>query len=185
MCDSGDFYGGNRRLLIRNPLKLMLEDMTDFVRQAELLGITMIYMQHLDMSNGNKIKSFHEKLVSIIGEKHQSTLTKMGDIMSTGLLGAGGENFILRLVSRNGFTNITIVVGLAMWIQHWHWFPMMHLLSLALTPTFAIGKNKISCASDQKYVQGVGLCYVISFLQFAIPYRGDTNRIPIGYNAIY
>ena len=131
-------------------LEPMLEDMTDFVRQGALLGTAMIYMQQSDASNGRKIKSFREKLASIIGEKHQSTLTKMGAIMSTGLLDAGGRNCTLSLGSRNGFTKMTSAVGLAMWLQHWHWFPMMHLLSLALTPTFTIGLNKVSCVSDQK-----------------------------------
>merc|ERR1712176_1589453 len=47
---------------------------------------------------------------------------------------------------RFGFTKMSSAIGMALWLQHWHWFPMMHMFSLALTPTFTIGLNK-----DLKY----------------------------------
>lgn len=123
-------------------LEPMLEDMTDFVRQGAFLGTAMIYMQQSDTCNGKKVKSFREKLASTISDKHQSTLTKMGATMATGLIDAGGRNCCLDMGSRNGFTKVTTAVGLVLWLQHWHWFPMMHMLSVALTPTFTIGLNK-------------------------------------------
>mmetsp|Transcript_49167 Transcript_49167/g.74773 ORF Transcript_49167/g.74773 Transcript_49167/m.74773 type:complete len:1016 (-) Transcript_49167:120-3167(-) len=123
-------------------LEPMLDDMTDYVRQGALIGTAMIYMQQSDSSNGRKIKSFRERLASIVSEKHQSTLTKMGAIMSLGIIDAGGRNCSLGLGSRNGFTKMTSAVGLVLWLQHWHWYPMMHMLSLALTPTYTIGLNK-------------------------------------------
>jgi 26S proteasome regulatory subunit N2 len=123
-------------------LEPMLTDMTDYVRQGALLGTAMIYMQQSDTCNHRKIKTFREKLVSTIGDKHQSTLTKMGAILSTGLIDVGGRNCALQLGSRNGFTKMSSAVGLVLWLQHWHWFPMMHMLSLAVTPTCTIGLNK-------------------------------------------
>jgi 26S proteasome regulatory subunit N2 len=127
-------------------LEPMLEDMVDYVRQGALIGTAMVYMQQSDACNGRKIKTFREKLTSIIGDKHQSTLTKMGAILATGMIDAGGRNCSLSLGSKNGFTKMSTAVGLALWLQHWHWFPMMHMLSLALTPTYTIGLN-----SDFKY----------------------------------
>merc|ERR1712176_1382620 len=63
-------------------LEPMLDDMTDFVRQGALIGTAMIYMQQSDTCNGRKIRTFRERLSNIISEKHQSTLTKMGAILS-------------------------------------------------------------------------------------------------------
>ncbi|KAL7522165.1 hypothetical protein ACHAWX_006864 [Stephanocyclus meneghinianus] len=123
-------------------LEPMLTDMTDYVRQGALLGTAMIYMQQSDTCNHRKVKTFREKLVSIVGDKHQSTLTKMGAILSTGLIDVGGRNCSLSLGSRNGFTKMNSAIGLVLWLQHWHWFPMMHMLSLAVTPTCTIGLNK-------------------------------------------
>ncbi|KAL7470263.1 hypothetical protein ACHAXS_010497, partial [Conticribra weissflogii] len=123
-------------------LEPMLTDVTDYVRQGALLGTAMIYMQQSDACNHRKIKSFREKLASIIGDKHQSTLTKMGAILSSGLIDVGGRNCALSLGSRNGFTKMTSAAGLVLWLQHWHWYPLMHMLSLAVTPTCTIGLNK-------------------------------------------
>jgi 26S proteasome regulatory subunit N2 len=124
-------------------LEPMLDDMTDYVRQGALIGTAMLYMQQSDTCNGRRVRSFRERLASIISEKHQSTLTKMGAILSTGILDAGGRNCSLMLGSRNGFTKMTSAVGLVLWLQHWHWYPMMHMFSLALTPTYTIGLNKV------------------------------------------
>ncbi len=123
-------------------LEPMLDDMTDYVRQGALIGTSMIYMQQSDTCNNRKIKSFREKLYSLVGEKHQSTLTKMGAILSIGIIDSGGRNCSLALGSKNGFTRMTSAVGLVLWLQHWHWYPMMHMFSLALTPTYTIGLNK-------------------------------------------
>lgn len=124
-------------------LEPMLDDMTDYVRQGALMGTAMIYMQQSDTCNGRKVKAFRERLSSIISEKHQSTLTKMGAILSTGIIDAGGRNSSISLGSRSGFTQMTSAVGVVMWLQHWHWYPMMHMFSLALTPTYTIGLNKV------------------------------------------
>ena len=123
-------------------LEPMLTDMADHVRQGALLGTAMIYMQQSDTCNHRKIKTFRDKLASLISDKHQTTLTKMGAILSTGLLDVGGRNCALSLGSRNGFTKMTSAAGLVLWLQHWHWYPLMHMLSLAVTPTVTIGLNK-------------------------------------------
>lgn len=123
-------------------LEPMLDDMTDYVRQGALVGTAMIYMQQSDTCNNRKIKSFRERLSSIVSEKHQSTLTKMGAILSIGIIDAGGRNCSISLGSRNGFTQMTSAVGMVLWLQHWHWYPMMHSLGLVLTPTYSIGLNK-------------------------------------------
>lgn len=118
-------------------LEPMLEDMTDYVRQGALMGTSLVYMQQSDSSR--KVRSFREKLFTLISEKHQSTLTKMGAILSIGILDAGGRNCAVQLGSTQGFTRMRSVVGLVLWLQHWHWYPLMHMFSLALTPTLTMG----------------------------------------------
>lgn len=123
-------------------LEPMISDMSDFVRQGALMGTALIYMQQGDTCNGKKIKSFREKLFSILSDKHMSSLTKMGATLATGLIDAGGRNCAFDLGSKNGFTKMTSAIGAALWLQHWYWYPMMHMLSLAITPTFTIALNK-------------------------------------------
>ena len=145
-------------------LEPMLEDMTDYVRQGALIGTSMIYMQQSDSANGRKVRSFRDKLLTFIAEKHQSTLTKMGAILAIGILDAGGRNCALQLGSRNGFTKMTSAVGLVLWLQHWHWFPMLHMFSLALTPTLTIGLNK-----NLKYPKKFEIICHAKPSQFAFP----------------
>jgi 26S proteasome regulatory subunit N2 len=123
-------------------LEPMLTDMSDFVRQGALMGTALIYMQQADSCNSKKIKLFREKLSSLLTSKHQTSLTKMGAILSTGIIDAGGRNCSFDLGSKNGFTKMNTAVGAALWLQHWYWYPMMHMFSLAITPTFTIALNK-------------------------------------------
>jgi 26S proteasome regulatory subunit N2 len=123
-------------------LEPMLTDMADHVRQGAILGTAMIYMQQGDSCNHRKIKTFRDKLASLVSDKHQTTLTKMGAIMSMGLIDVGGRNCALSLSSRNGFTKMTSAAGLVLWLQHWHWYPLMHMLSVAITPTVTVALNK-------------------------------------------
>jgi len=145
--------------------------MTDYVRQGALMGTAMIYMQQSDTCNGRKIRSFREKLSNLISEKHQSTLTKMGAILATGILDAGGRNCSLQLGSRSGFTKVTSAVGLALWLQHWHWYPLMHMFSLALTPTLTIGLNK-----NFKYPKGFEIVCNAKPSQFAYPKKLEEKK---------
>lgn len=89
-----------------------------------------------------KVKAFRAKLTSVISDKHQSTMTKMGAIMASGIMEAGGRNVTITMQSRAGFTKMSSVVGLAVWCQYWYWYPLMHFLPLAFTPTTHIGLNK-------------------------------------------
>jgi len=152
-------------------LEPMLSDMSDFVRQGALLGTALIYMQQGDSCNGKKSKAFREKLASIVGDKHQATLTKMGATLATGLIDAGGRNCSFDLGSKNGFTKMTSAVGAALWLQHWYWFPMMHMLSLAITPTFTIALNK-----DFKYPKSFEIICNSKPSAFAYPKRLEEKK---------
>jgi len=119
----------------------MLKDPQDFVRQGALLAQAMVLMQAAE-SRTPAVRALREKLASLVADKHQSTLTKMGAVLATGLLDAGGRNVTIALQSRAGFLKPSAAVGLAIWLQHWYWYPLMHFLPLAFTPTHAIGLTK-------------------------------------------
>merc|ERR1712196_262767 len=90
----------------------------------------------------SKVKIFREKLATVISDKHQTTLTKMGAILATGILDAGGRNATISMESRAGFTKMSSVVGIAIFMQYWYWYPLMSFLSLSFTPTMLVGLNK-------------------------------------------
>lgn len=152
-------------------LEPMLTDMTDFVRQGALMGTALIYMQQSDQCNGRKIKTFREKLSNLINDKHQTTLTKMGAILSTGIIDTGGRNCSFSLGSKNGFTKMSSAVGVALWLQHWYWFPMMHMFSLAITPTYTICLNK-----DFKYPKKLEIQCNAKPSMFAYPKRIEEKK---------
>lgn len=57
------------------------------------------------------------------------------------LLATGGRNVTISLQSRTGHMSMKTAVGLLVFCQFWYWFPFCHFLSLAFTPTAAIGLN--------------------------------------------
>lgn len=103
--------------------------------------MAMVLMQQSE-ARIPKVKAFRTKLATIVSDKHQSTMTKMGAIMASGIMEAGGRNVTITMQSRAGFTKMSSVVGLAVWCQYWYWYPLMHFLPLAFTPTTHIGLNK-------------------------------------------
>lgn len=152
-------------------LEPMLTDMTDFVRQGAIIGTSLIYMQQSDTCNGRKIKLFREKLSSLTNDKHQTTLTKMGAIIATGIIDAGGRNCSFELASGNDFTKMKCSIGAALWLQHWYWFPMMHMFSLAITPSYTIGLNK-----DFKFPKGFQILCNSRPTTFAYPKRLEGKK---------
>lgn len=77
----------------------------------------------------------------IILDKHEDTMSKMGAILASGILDAGGRNVTIRLLSKTKHDKITAVVGLAVFSQFWYWYPLIYFISLAFSPTALIGLN--------------------------------------------
>ncbi len=122
----------------------LCQDSADFVRQGALIAMAMVLMQSSE-SRTPEILAFRAKLPSIISDKHQSSMAKMGAILATGILDAGGRNATISLQSRAGFKKMASVVGMAIWTQYWYWYPLMHFMSLALHPNMIMGLNKDFC----------------------------------------
>ena len=122
-------------------LNTLLEDKVDFVKQGALIASSILLMQH-NPEFSPKSKALRAKLSETISDvKHSPTMARMGAIMGTGIIDAGGRNVTIELLARNGFTKAPAVVGMVLWTQYWYWYPMMHMLSLSFTPTCLIGVN--------------------------------------------
>lgn len=77
----------------------------------------------------------------IILDKHEDTMSKMGAILASGILDAGGRNVTIKLLSRTKHDKITAVVGLAVFSQFWYWYPLIYFISLSFSPAAFIGLN--------------------------------------------
>ena len=62
-------------------LKPLLKDKVDYVRQGAMIAESMIVMQ-----DASHYKRCRDKYLSVITDKHQNTMSKMGAILSTGIL---------------------------------------------------------------------------------------------------
>jgi 26S proteasome regulatory subunit N2 len=122
-------------------LQPMLEDSVDYVRQGAYMALALVLMQ-VSEARSPTVKKFREHLHTVITDKHQTTMSKSGAILASGILDAGGRNMVVSLQSRAGFMKMGGVVGLVLWLQYWYWYPLMHFMSLSLQPTMLIGLNK-------------------------------------------
>ena len=122
-------------------LDALREDKVDFVRQGAMIATAMLLMQHTPEKD-NRSKEFREKLMTIVEDaKHSSTMTRMGAIIASGIIDAGGRNVNIELMSRTGVTRPPAVIGMALFAQYWYWYPLMHMLTLSFSPTALIGLN--------------------------------------------
>lgn len=85
------------------------------------------------------IKKLYSKMTE---DRHEDILSRMGAILSQGILNAAGRNATISMITRDGNLRQNAIVGIMMFMQHWYWYPMLNFLNLALTPTALIGLNK-------------------------------------------
>lgn len=89
----------------------------------------------------SSVLEFRRQLEKIILDKHEDTMSKMGAILASGILDAGGRNVTIRLLSKTKHDKITAVVGLAVFSQFWYWYPLIYFISLSFSSTAFIGLN--------------------------------------------
>lgn len=141
-------------------LETLLSDNTNFVRQAAYVAMAMVLVQS-NKQMCSKVEKFRERIDKVMTEKNQDILTKMGAIVSLGILDAGGRNVTISLDSASGNNRIPATVGIIMGLQFWYWFPLLHMLSLSFKPTYllAIDQNLatvpsftfVSCAKPSMF----------------------------------
>ncbi|PKA56551.1 26S proteasome non-ATPase regulatory subunit 2 1A [Apostasia shenzhenica] len=121
-------------------LEPLTSDVVDFVRQGALIAMAMVMIQ-TNESCDHRVGTFRRQLEKIILDKHEDTMSKMGAILASGILDAGGRNVTIRLLSKSKHDKITAVVGLAVFSQFWYWYPLIYFISLSFSPTAFIGLN--------------------------------------------
>ncbi|KAK9323452.1 armadillo-type protein [Lipomyces orientalis] len=120
-------------------LEPMLKDPTDFVRQGALISLAMIYIQQNEKT-APKVASVRKTFAKVISEKHEDAMAKFGAALAQGIIDAGGRNVTISLENRQtGTLNMKAIVGVAVFLQFWYWFPLTCFLSLSFTPTAIIG----------------------------------------------
>lgn len=122
-------------------LEPMMKDPTDFVRQGASIALAMILMEQNDQSN-SKVSSIRKTFEKSIGEKHEDAMAKFGSALALGIIDAGGRNCTIGLQTQTGSLNVSGIVGMAIFMQYWYWFPLTHFLSLSFVPTGIIGLNQ-------------------------------------------
>lgn len=122
-------------------LEPMIKDPTDFVRQGALISLAMIMVQQNEVMNP-KVASIRQKFKKIVGDRHEDAMTKFGCALALGIIDAGGRNCTIGLQTQTGNLNMAGIVGMAVFIQYWYWFPFTHFLSLSFTPTSVIGLDQ-------------------------------------------
>ncbi|CDY12178.1 BnaC04g12080D [Brassica napus] len=121
-------------------LEPLTSDVVDFVRQGALIAMAMVMVQISEASD-SRVGAFRRQLEKIILDKHEDTMSKMGAILASGILDAGGRNVTIRLLSKTKHDKVTAVIGLAVFSQFWYWYPLVYFISLAFSPTAFIGLN--------------------------------------------
>lgn len=124
-----------------NLLEPLTNDSVDYVRQGALIASSMILIQHND-SMSTKVGPLRKNFEKIIGDRHEDAMAKFGAALGQGILDAGGRNVSISLQSASGHSNMSAIVGMAVFTQFWYWYPLTHFMCLAFTPTAMIGLNK-------------------------------------------
>ena len=119
----------------------LTNDQVDFVRQGALIALAMVFIQITEAQEPKvaTIKKLYKKMSE---DKHEEILSRMGAILSQGIIDAAGRNATITLTTKDGSVRQNAVVGLVLFMQHWYWYPLLNFLSLALTPTALIGVSE-------------------------------------------
>ena len=119
----------------------LTNDQTDFVRQAALISLALVFVQ-ITEAQEPKVATIKKLYKRMTGDKHEEILSRMGAILSTGIINAAGRNATISLATRDGNIRHTAITGLVLFMQHWYWYPLMNFITLAMTPTAIVGVNK-------------------------------------------
>jgi len=122
-------------------LEPLASDPVDFVRQGALIALAMVLIQ-VSKAQEPRVESIRKMFEEKITDKHEEVMCKFGAIIASGIIDAGGRNVTIALHSRSGHKNMSAIVGLSIFTQFWYWYPLIHFVSLAFTPTAIIGLNK-------------------------------------------
>ena len=130
--------GLNEALRLLAPLT---NDQTDFVRQGALIALSLVFIQVTEAQEP-KVATIKKLFKRMTSDRNEELLSRMGSIISNGIINAAGRNATISLTTRDGNIRQNAITGLVLFMQHWYWYPMLNFVTLALTPTAMIAVNK-------------------------------------------
>jgi len=119
-------------------LEPLLDDSVDFVRQGAYIALGLV-LQLESVEHLPRVKVIRDRMLATISAKTETLMTKMGAILGLGIIDCGGRNSVISMITQSGFQKTASVAGLVVFLQHWYWFPFLHFLSLASSPTILVG----------------------------------------------
>ncbi len=119
----------------------LLNDVSEFVRQGALLGMSLICQETSGKQAGGKAESFRGKILKTITDKHEDIMCRFGAVLAHGLIDIGGRNASVPLFTKSGSLRLGAAVGFCLFSQMWYWYPLMLMISLAIAPTALIALN--------------------------------------------
>ena len=122
-------------------LEHLVKDTVDFVRQGALIALGMVLVQQNEQMCP-RAKQVRESFATIIADKREEALARIGATFAQGIIDCGGRNVTISLQNQSGFPDIPSIVGMALFTQFWQWFPLAHFLSLSFSPTPIIAINE-------------------------------------------
>jgi len=106
-----------------------------------MIATAMVFIQN-SKAQDIKVEAFRQLLARKVETKTEPVMSKFGAIIATGIIDASGRNATLSLRSSSGHKNLSAIVGVALFLQYWYWYPLIHFISLSFTPTAVIGVTK-------------------------------------------
>ena len=89
-----------------------------------------------------KVATIKKLFKRMTQDRNEEILSRMGSIISNGIINAAGRNATISLTTRDGNIRQNAITGLVLFMQHWYWYPMLNFVTLAMTPTALIAVNK-------------------------------------------
>merc|ERR1712154_1775 len=124
-------------------LKSLAKDKVDYVRQAALISIGMLLMQHNKIESPQIEEIRNVYLQGTCTDKREPTMCQMGAILGCGLIDAAGRNVTISLFdSHNNCRRQSAIIGMAFFWQYWFWYPLIPFITLCFQPTMIMNLNK-------------------------------------------
>lgn len=90
--------GSQDALRILAPLS---HDKIDFVRQGALIALSMVFIQITEMQE-SKVATIRKLFEKMTTNKYEEVLSRVGAIISNGILNAGGRNTTISMTTNDG-----------------------------------------------------------------------------------
>lgn len=123
-------------------LEPLTTDVSEFVRQGAHLGMGLVLQETSASQANGKAQKFREKIQKMVGDKHEDIMCRFGAVLAHGLIDMGGRNASVSLFTKSGSLRMGAAVGFCLFAQMWYWYPLMHMMSLAVNPTALVALTK-------------------------------------------